>query len=76
MQFYVGNGNVDDVPVGNVVSLQNYGPAVMVPGEWNVYIIPLTDFGLTNGQWIYKFIFQQQGVTPQTVLLDQVGFLP
>jgi hypothetical protein len=79
MNFYVASGATDDIVFGNVVMITQakYGPAVMTAGEWNVYTVPLTDFGLAaNGQWIYKFIVQQQGNTPQTVLIDQVGFLP
>ncbi len=79
IQFFVANGSTDDIPFGTMLMItqSKYGPVPMVPGQWNVYTIPLTDFGLAaGGQWIYKLIFQQQGTTPQNLEIDQVGFLP
>ena len=45
----------------------------MTVGAWNTYTIPLSAFGVSG--WIYKFIVQQQGNTPQVMEYDQVGFL-
>jgi Calx-beta domain len=74
MQFFQANGGTDDIPYGNMldISQAKYGPGTMVAGQWNVYTIPLADFGVSG--WIYKFIIQQQGVTPQSWEIDQVGF--
>jgi hypothetical protein len=75
MQFFSGAGNANDIPFGNMLNLTQakYGPAVMVAGQWNTYTIPLADFGVSG--WIYKFIVQQQGVTPMAWEIDQVEFL-
>jgi hypothetical protein len=74
MGFYSGSGTADDVPYGNSLTITQakYGPAAPVVGQWNVYTIPLADFAVSG--WIYKFIIQQQGTTPQTWEIDQVGF--
>jgi len=74
MGFYTASGTTDDIPAGNSVTINSaaYGPATMVANQWNVYKIPLTAFGLTG--WIYKFMIQQQGTTPQVWYIDQVGF--
>jgi hypothetical protein len=80
MQFDVANGGATDIPFGQSLTITQakYGPAAPVPNEWNVYTIPLADFCTpaqpTFPAWIYKFINQQQGVTPQTWYIDQVGF--
>ena len=76
MGFYTGSGTQDDVPAGNSVTITSaaYGPANPVVGQWNVYTIPLSAFFTTVPAWIYKFIIQQQGTTPQTWEIDQVGF--
>lgn len=75
MGFYSATSTTNDVPFGKsvTVTLAKYGPATMVPNAWNVYIIPLADFGITPG-WIYKFILQQQDATSIEWFLDQVGF--
>jgi hypothetical protein len=74
MQFFRADGGTTDIPYGTMLifSQAKYGPATMVAGQWNVYKIPLADFGVSG--WIYKFIVQQQGVTPQPWEIDQVGF--
>jgi hypothetical protein len=74
MQFFRANGGTNDIPYGTMLNISQgkYGPATMVAGQWNVYTIPLADFGVSG--WIYKFIVQQQGVTPQAWEIDQVGF--
>jgi hypothetical protein len=74
MQFFQASGATDDIPFGNMLNISQgkYGPATMVAGQWNVYTVPLADFGVSG--WIYKFIIQQQGVTPQSWEIDQVGF--
>ncbi len=75
MGFYKAVGTSDDIPFGHGVTITQaaYGPASMTPGVWNTYKIPLVDFAVSG--WIYKFILQQQGVTPQVMLYDEVGFL-
>ncbi len=75
MQFFKSSGGVNDIDYGNMLNLTQakYGPATMVAGQWNTYTIPLTDFAVSG--WIYKFIVQQQGVTPQAWEIDQVEFL-
>jgi hypothetical protein len=72
--FYKANGATDDISTGNSVTFPQakYGCATLVVNQWNVCTIPLSDFGVSG--WIYKFILQQQGTTPQTWYLDQVGF--
>jgi len=74
MQFFRADGGTDDIPYGTalIISQAKYGPATMIAGQWNVYTIPLADFGVSG--WIYKFILQQQGVSPQSWEIDQVGF--
>jgi len=76
MGFYTASGTTDDVPTGNSVTVTSaaYGPAAPVAGQWNVYTVPLTAFFNPVPAWIYKFIIQQQGVTPQVWEIDQVGF--
>jgi hypothetical protein len=75
VSFYESNGATDDIYNGVFLNITQakYGP-VPTPGVWGVYTIPLADFKLTNRTWIYKFIMQQQGVTPQQWEIDQVGF--
>jgi hypothetical protein len=74
MGFYIANSATNDIPAGNTVSLAQakYGPATMVAGQWNVYTVPLSDYAVSG--WIYKFIIQEQGSTPQALFIDQVGF--
>jgi hypothetical protein len=75
MQFFQAQGATDDIPFGTMLNISQakYGPATMAAGQWNVYTIPLADYSVSG--WIYKFIVQQQGVTPQAWEIDQVGFL-
>jgi hypothetical protein len=66
------NGAVDIMP---------YGPNPAVIGEWNVYKIPLTAYGikLGSGLHVYKVMFQSQNIaSPQTnkVEYDAVGLVP
>jgi hypothetical protein len=63
-----------DKPVGTSVDPFKYGPAP-VPGQWNVYTIPLTDLGVARTK-IYKFAIQDQTGRPDNVFyLDDVAFL-
>ena len=63
-------------------SLGAWGPDPMIPGQWNVYNVPISAFNIgtilseTHG-WIYKFFIQEQatnGANDQVYYLDQVGF--
>jgi hypothetical protein len=74
--FYKANATTVDIAFGNQVNIANaaYGPATPVVGQWNVYTIPLSAFGIGTPGWIYKFILQEQGTTPQQMEVDQVGF--
>jgi hypothetical protein len=78
MQFFKASGTTDDIVFGNSVNISQaaYGPSPMVANEWNVYTVPLADFALGGQQYIYKFIIDQQGTSPQDWELDQVGFEP
>ena len=77
MQLYEANGNTTDINVGNsvVITQGKYGPATPVPGQWNVYTIPLTDFVNPVPAWIYKFILDEQGANQSAGWeIDQCGF--
>lgn len=76
--FYRASGTTDDIAFGNTINIVSakYGCTTLTVLAWNVCTIPLIDFGLGSQTWIYKFIVQQQGATPQPWNIDQVGFLP
>jgi hypothetical protein len=75
MGFYQASSTGVDIPIPGGGDIMPYGPSPMVVGQWNTYKIPLSTLGLpAGGQWIYKFIVQQQGTTPQVWYLDQIGF--
>jgi hypothetical protein len=63
------------------VDLSRYGPSPAAIGQWNVYKIPLTAFGIKagSGLHVYKIMFQGQNVpgpSSNKVEVDAVGFLP
>jgi hypothetical protein len=70
------------IPGSNgAVDLSPYGPNPAIIGEWNVYKIPLTAYGikLGSGLHVYKVMFQSQNVaSPSTnkVEYDAVGLVP
>jgi len=76
MGFFEADATQVDISFGNSITLTSgsYGPATMTVNSWNVYTVPLSAFDIGTPGWIYKFIIQQQGVTPQQWYIDQVGF--
>ena len=76
MGLYEANGPTTDISFGNSVTITDakYGPASPVVGQWNTYVIPLSDFSTSMPAYIYKFIVQEHGTMEQTYYIDQVGF--
>ena len=76
VQLYEANGTTTDIGLGGLyLGTGAYGPGTMTANQWNTYKVPLTALNISAaGQWIYKFGLQQQGTTPQTWYIDQVGF--
>jgi hypothetical protein len=72
-----------DTPIPNAPPPFQIGPYCtpkIAIGQWSQCKIPLSAYGLSPGQHIYKFMIQRQDPTPtgQTYLyyVSEIGFTP
>ena len=71
--YSVWLGDSGDNPIGNVLSLAQYG-GQPVAGKWTVYTVPLKDFGI-GSQAVYGVVFQDDTAAAQSpVYLDEIAF--
>jgi hypothetical protein len=71
-----------DTPIpgaGPPPSIMQYGPNPAVVGQWNVYKIPLSAYGIKPGMHILKIMFQETSSPSKSTnewYVDSFGFVP